>query len=488
MLRDPLIGWLAALVLLAVYWSLPPLDIPTPIGDLPRLNQTFGQTFDDDYAMLIQRWRSHGLFEPLRSVLVMDVLTISSLLGLSTQLVHQFPGLSGLAFGAALHQSMRMAHECGHRSGFCDVAHVPSETMHDWIGWFWGNLGAGTDFRWWMSAHRCHHQYTMSTKDCQLHAGDLPPIWAMQSDHLDIPPLLAQELWWMPALLTVQKLNFWKMGYERTSYSRAPGALDERAGDGDGRWRRAGLLVHMALHVSFVWPLRRKPGPMLKWILACLWVQGVIGLQFLMNHVPTGANPSTNANDMQSQILHTVDYSCSWPLIEYMHISLAFQIEHHLVPKMPSEHLSKIVPDVKWLCAMHGLPYQSRPFTSLIWDHSIKLWRVSCDLGMAWHLMGFVMNLGIGLVLAMCWTRGCGILGCWKLRIDPKDNGDKPKACSELKLTTVQQLIRHLGGDRVAHALAISAFLCTSLSFGLAYNDNSIVFQPLEQLRGRRHI
>merc|ERR1711862_16043 len=132
-------------------------------------------------------------------------------------------------------------------------------------------------------------------------------------------------------------------GYERV-WNRfdATEATDSLAYQ-DGLWRKAGLLVHMVMHAGFLWPLRKQPKSMLKWILACLWIEGTIGLQFLLNHVQTGKNPETTANHMQSQILHTVDYTCAWPLIEYMHISLAFQIEHHLAPKMPSEHLPKIV-------------------------------------------------------------------------------------------------------------------------------------------------
>jgi fatty acid desaturase len=374
--------------------------------------------------MLMQRWRSRGFFEPSQSIVVVDALTISTLFGLSTQLVHRFPGLSGLAFGAACHQTMRMAHECGHRSGICDVAHMPSETTHDWVAWLLTDVGAGTDFRWWKSAHRCHHEYTMSGRDCQLKAGDLPPIWAMQSDHLSIPPLLAQEFWWIPSLLFAQKLNFWKMGYDRTWKSFDD---TELAVDGDRRWRKAGLMVHLILHACVAWPLRRKPKSMIKWIVACLCVQGLVGLQFMMNHIPTGENIVTAKNDMQSQIVHTVDYSCLWPLEEYLHISLAFQIEHHLVPKMPSEHLSKIVPDVKWLCDRHGLPYQSRPFTSLLWDHTVQLGRVSRDLGVFWHLLGVVVNLGIGwiFVLVMCWAQNISILDCLKLNSDQGGSGDK---------------------------------------------------------------
>jgi len=379
-----------------------------------------GGSFEDDHAMLVERWRSLGLFEPSWFILFMDVLTIFTLLGFSLHLVRRFPLLSGVVGGAAFHQCACMGHECGHRAGVCSVDYMASETVHQWTAWLFMNLGTGCDSGWWMQRHRMHHEYTLVGKplnrtisdlrqfDGQLHAGDLLPIYAMDPDHLNSLPLLAQELWWLPSLLLVQKMSFWERGWKCS------------AAFGHVMWRKAGLLMHLGLHSIIAWPLKRRPIAMLRWTVACFFIQGLLAPQFLLNHVPTGPNLTTTKNDMKRQILHTVNYECLWPLEEYAHISHAFQIEHHFVPKLPSEHLSKVVSDVKWLCAKHGLPYQSKPFISLMKDHTIRLWEVSCKLEQAYHFAGVVFNVTTWFLLAYA---GSGFYG---LAVS-SDSREKPR-------------------------------------------------------------
>ena len=79
------------------------------------------------------------------------------------------------------------------------------------------------------------------------------------------------------------------------------------------------------------------------------------------------------------QVVHTVNYKCRFWLEEWWHVSLAHQIEHHLTPKIPSEHHATIAPAVQRLCRDYGLPYRAEPFENLLWEHTMTVAGVPRD-------------------------------------------------------------------------------------------------------------
>ena len=42
------------------------------------------------------------------------------------------------------------------------------------------------------------------------------------------------------------------------------------------------------------------------------------------------------------------------------------QIEHHLFPRLPPNRLRELAPELKALCAKHGVPYRSEPYLETI--------------------------------------------------------------------------------------------------------------------------
>jgi NADPH-dependent stearoyl-CoA 9-desaturase len=50
------------------------------------------------------------------------------------------------------------------------------------------------------------------------------------------------------------------------------------------------------------------------------------------------------------------------PLFHVASGNLGYQVEHHLFPDMPSTRYAEIAPQVKDICARHGLPYNTGPF------------------------------------------------------------------------------------------------------------------------------
>ena len=187
--------------------------------------------------------------------------------------------------------------------------------------------------------------------------------------------------------------------------------------------RKLGLVLHEAIKVAMMWPLLRTPGRRWQaglWWVVCTMVTGVVEPQFLFNHMQTETEPTGNKNDFEAQIKHTINYATVHPVEEWLHVSLAHQIEHHFAPKVASEHHSTIEVDVREFCRHFGLPYQSVRFEQEVWRHTRALFAVDRD----GHLLGWLV--AIAVLAATCraavfgvprlGARGCnarelGILG-----------------------------------------------------------------------------
>ena len=50
------------------------------------------------------------------------------------------------------------------------------------------------------------------------------------------------------------------------------------------------------------------------------------------------------------------------PVFHVMSGNLGYQVEHHLLPDMPSTRYGEIAPKVREICERYGLPYNSGPF------------------------------------------------------------------------------------------------------------------------------
>lgn len=57
------------------------------------------------------------------------------------------------------------------------------------------------------------------------------------------------------------------------------------------------------------------------------------------------------------QIIGSANYACGTDVIDFLHGGLNYQIEHHLFPRATLLQYRRIQPEVKALCAKHGVPY-----------------------------------------------------------------------------------------------------------------------------------
>lgn len=65
-----------------------------------------------------------------------------------------------------------------------------------------------------------------------------------------------------------------------------------------------------------------------------------------------------NLNRIRMQLDHTLNWNTKNILAGWLTGNLNVQIEHHLVPCMPSDNLRYIVGDIQKLCEKHGIEYE----------------------------------------------------------------------------------------------------------------------------------
>jgi fatty acid desaturase len=76
------------------------------------------------------------------------------------------------------------------------------------------------------------------------------------------------------------------------------------------------------------------------------------------------ARPKDKAEYYARQVWGSTNYATGTELIDFLHLFLNYQIEHHLFPDVPMLQYRKVQPKVKALCERYGLPYvQESVFT-----------------------------------------------------------------------------------------------------------------------------
>jgi fatty acid desaturase len=67
--------------------------------------------------------------------------------------------------------------------------------------------------------------------------------------------------------------------------------------------------------------------------------------------------PASRAEHALRQILGSTNYATGGDLLDFVHLWLNYQIEHHLFPDIPMRQYQIIQPKVRALCEKHGIPY-----------------------------------------------------------------------------------------------------------------------------------
>jgi hypothetical protein len=117
------------------------------------------------------------------------------------------------------------------------------------------------------------------------------------------------------------------------------------------------------------------------------------------------------------QVLGSVNYRCGSELVDFAHLYLNYQIEHHLFPDVPMARYREIQPRVKALCEKHGIPYiQEGVFSRVKKMLSIAVGKTS-------------MRRSRGVDLSSPSERSCSARPSGRPRPSaPSDDGERPSA------------------------------------------------------------
>lgn len=67
--------------------------------------------------------------------------------------------------------------------------------------------------------------------------------------------------------------------------------------------------------------------------------------------------PASRAEFFVRQVIGSTNYATGGDLVDYAHLWLNYQIEHHLFPDIPMKKYQEVQPKVKALCEKYGIPY-----------------------------------------------------------------------------------------------------------------------------------
>ena len=318
-------------------------------------------SFEEDLKILKEKWEKRGYYDSNYIYNFLDIFIIITLLFLSLNIENGF--ISGLLLGTAIHQFCRLGHEMGHRSGIFNKKNMNDKLYNKLLLLL--NICLGFDGILWKKEHKQHHEYTMHTSDIQ-HKLNYSPVFTHHQDYYNekmkngsyLEKLLLPKQHILAYLIVILlgKFNKLIVDYKKIKTYKV--------------FLRKSLLIfhyYIIFHMCFKRYKKYNLTNSLLFIFVTIFICGILHIQLLFSHITTEHHDNGNKNDMQQQIKHTINYSCKpYSFWHWFHVSLAHQIEHHIDPKITSEHQHKITNDIKNLCKKYNIEYKSEDFIKML--------------------------------------------------------------------------------------------------------------------------
>jgi delta8-fatty-acid desaturase len=324
--------------------------------------------FDADYLALEELFRARGWFDVRPLWYVARITFVLALL--AAAFVAPGPWLTGLFFGLFIQQSAFIAHDVCHNS-------VVPRRWRRRASWFFGSVCFGLDYAKWVEEHNLHHALaSRPAEDPQMNS---------------MPHLLYARREADAFERTRRKLTDWekaKMGFQHIwllPVLLLYGRINVAGNDLKAAWRARDrhFLSAFALHYALWIALLFKGGAgalafAAAFIPTALAVSGIIHLQLILSHAysPRLFEDEQRAAGMKLQVISNQNVTTTF-LDDWFHGGLQHHIEHHLFPRMPRHNLARARPDVRRLCAAHGLEYRSDPFLVCVAHLMRSLYRES---------------------------------------------------------------------------------------------------------------
>lgn len=144
----------------------------------------------------------------------------------------------------------------------------------------------------------------------------------------------------------------------------------------------------LGLSAFFVWVyLVAKAQPdvwlSLGWIFISHAVSGILHVQIVLSHwsmeTYKGSPYTSKETEWYLMQLRTTMNVKTHPLLDWVHIGLQFQIEHHLFPRLPRHNLRKAKALVEAICKKHDIYYHEPGF----FEGNLEMWRALKTAAMA---------------------------------------------------------------------------------------------------------
>jgi fatty acid desaturase len=280
------------------------------------------------------------------------------------------------AVGLAIGRSTRwmLMHHIGHR-GYDQVRGAPRRYTSavfargprrfiDWLDWMPPEV--------WIYEHNAlHHAHTGELRDPDLVERNTESLRALLPIPLRYAAMGVLSLTWRPGYLAPNILRLWKSRYEKTESSGTTQRYDFsilfRSFFDRTLWTEC-YIPYAALHFA-LFPLLYAPfGP---WSVFSAWCNSLAAELLANVHTfavigPSHAGadlyryderPSSHGEACVRQVIGSVNYRTGTDLVDFLHLYLNYQIEHHIWPDIPMLKYQQVQPNVKELCARYGIPY-----------------------------------------------------------------------------------------------------------------------------------
>ncbi|HEX5493344.1 MAG TPA: acyl-CoA desaturase [Mycobacteriales bacterium] len=306
------------------------------------------RTVGSDFAPLLRQVREHGLLDRgicryIRTI-VPDLLLFAAA-WTAVALVGNSWWQLALAVPVAVltARSGFVGHDAGHQQI------VRSRRTNRMLGLLHGNLLIGMSFAWWTDKHNRHHANPNDVdKDPDVGVGVLTWTTGQAVGRRGVAGWLTryQAFLFFPLLL-LEGFNL-KVASARDLIRR---------GGRDRIVEAVPLVAHLACYLVALL-LVMSPVKVVVFILVHQALFGIhLGCAFAPNHkgMPM-PEPGIRWDHLRRQVLTSRNVR-GGPLVDWFLGGLNYQIEHHLFPSMPRQHLRLAQPLVREHCARTGLPY-----------------------------------------------------------------------------------------------------------------------------------
>lgn len=268
-----------------------------------------------------------------------------------------------------------LMHHIGHR-GYDKVPGVPPRYTSARFAVGWRRFADWFD---WMLPEAWNHEHNVLHHSYTGEGGDPDLVEQIVSDSA-----MTRGPMWRRYVFVAFFATTWKWSYYAPNTFRTLHNVQRRKGGeseitswwayfnpfwapGRAFWRRCllpyGLVRFVALPALFL-PLGVRAA--LCVLFNSLLAEVFVNVHTFMNIAPNHAGEDLyrfdskvkdKAEHYMRQITGSVNYACGSDGIDFAQMWLNYQIEHHIWPDLPMLQYRLVQPEVKALCAAHGLPY-----------------------------------------------------------------------------------------------------------------------------------